>query len=68
MTHPEGEIDTESELTPVTREASVVDTEYVQEAPDEGETKVDEVVGKVVNRRKSYNTYFRIGFLYHINR
>ena len=29
----------------------------------EGENKVDEVVGKVINRRESYNIDFRIGVI-----
>ena len=45
MTHTEEEIYTEYEVAPVTREAPVGETKYVQEAADEGETKVDEVVG-----------------------
>ena len=36
MTHPEYERGNESELTSDTREASVGETKYVQEAADEG--------------------------------
>ena len=35
----------------------------MQEAVDEGETEVDEVVGKFINRRNSYNIYFQLGVL-----
>ena len=45
----------------MTRELSVGDTKYGQEAEYEGETEVDEVVGKVITRRKSYNIAFLIG-------
>ena len=62
MTHPEEEIDTEYEGIPVTREALGGETKYVQESVDEGETEVDEVVGKFSSRRKSYNIFFQIGF------
>ena len=33
----------------------------MQESADEGETKVDEVVGKVNNRRQSYYIGFQLG-------
>ena len=36
------------------------DTKYVQEAAYEVETEVDEVVDKVIKRRKSYNISFHI--------
>ena len=39
----------------MTRDSSGVDTKYVKEAAYEGETKVDEVVGRVIKRSKSYN-------------
>ena len=39
------------------------DTKAVQESAHEGETKVDEGVGKVIKRRKSYNTAFQIGVI-----
>ena len=48
----------------MTRETSGVDTKAVQEAAYEGETEVDEVVGKVIKRRKSYNIAFQIGGYY----
>ena len=32
----------------------------MQKSKYEGETKVDEVVGKFIKRRKSYNIYFKI--------
>ena len=35
----------------------------MQEAEYEGETEVDEVVGKVIKRRKSYNIAFQIGVI-----
>ena len=43
----------------MTREESGGEKKTVQEAVDEGETKVDEVVGKFIKRRKSYNIPFR---------
>ena len=43
------------------RELSGGDTKYLQEAEYEGETKVDEVVGKFIKRRKSRNIAFQIG-------
>ena len=46
---------------PVNRKESVGETEAVQESADEGETEVDEVLGTVINRRKSYDIYFQIG-------
>ena len=47
----------------MTRELSGVDTKSVQEAEYEGESEVDEVVGKVIKRRKSYNIAFLIGVI-----
>ena len=35
----------------------------MQEAAYEGGTDVNEVVGKVIKRRKSYNIAFEIGFI-----
>ena len=35
----------------------------MQEAEYEGETEVDEVVGKVIKRRKSYNIAFLVGVI-----
>ena len=35
----------------------------MQEAEYEGETEVDEVVGKVIKRRKLYNIAFLIGVI-----
>ena len=35
----------------------------MKEAAYEGETEDDEVVGKVIKRRKSYNTAFLIGVI-----
>ena len=46
----------------MTREVLGRDTKHVQEAVDEGETEVDELVGKFINRMKSYNIYFQLGF------
>ena len=47
----------------MTRELSGGDTKAVQEYEYEGETKVDEVVGKVIKSRKSYNITFLIGVI-----
>ena len=47
----------------MTRELSGGDTKAVQESEFEGETEVDEVVGKVIKRRKSYNIAFLIGVI-----
>ena len=47
----------------MTRELSGGDTQTVQEAEYEGETEVDEVVGKVIKRRKLYNVSFLIGVI-----
>ena len=44
----------------MTRESTGGDTKHVQEAAYQGETEVDEVVGKVTKRRKSYNVAFQI--------
>ena len=52
----------------MTGEESVVYTEAVQEAADEGETNVDEVVGKFIKRSESYNISFQLGFSYNMNR
>ena len=38
-----------------------VDKKYVQESAYEGEIEVDEVVEKVVKRRKYHNVPFRLG-------
>ena len=35
----------------------------MQEAEYEGETEVDKLVGKVIKRRKSYNTDFPVGVI-----
>ena len=61
VTHPEQEGYTEDELMNVTGESLVGETKYVQEDSDEGETKVDEVVGKFIRRRQSYYIDFQIG-------
>ena len=45
------------------RSLSGGDTKSVQEAEYEGETEVDEVVGKVIKRRKSYNISFPVGII-----
>ena len=45
----------------VTGEALVGETKYLQEAADEGETKVDEVVGTFIKMRQSYYIEFQIG-------
>ena len=42
-------------------EALVGETKYVHKSADEGETKVDEVIGKFIRRRQSYYTDFQIG-------
>ena len=46
------------------RESSGGDTKAVKEAAYEGENEVDEVVGKVIKRRKSYNIAFSDRFYY----
>ena len=46
----------------MTREASRGETKYVKEASYEGETEFDEVVGKFIKRRKSYNISFHLCF------
>ena len=50
-------------MTPVTRTLLGGDTKAVQESEYEGETEVDEVVGKVIKRRKSYNISILIGVI-----
>ena len=45
----------------VTGESLVGETKYLQEAADEGETKVDEVVGTFIKMRQSYYIDFQIG-------
>ena len=45
------------------REASVGDNKSVQAYSYEVETKVDEVVGKVIKRRKPYNITFQRGVI-----
>ena len=40
---------------------SVGETKYLQEDVDEGETKVDEVVGTFIKMRQSYYIDFQIG-------
>ena len=47
----------------MTRELSRGDTKAVQKSEYEGETEVDEVAGKVIRRRKSYNISFPIGII-----
>ena len=47
----------------MTREISGEDTKAVQKPEYEGETEVDEVVGKVNKRMKSYNIAFLIGVI-----
>ena len=42
----------------MTRELSGGDTKYLQESGYEGETEVDEVVGKFIKRRQSHNIAF----------
>ena len=44
-------------------EASGGYTKDVQEAAYEGETEVDEVVGRDIKRSKSYNISFQIGVI-----
>ena len=44
----------------MTRESSVGDIKDVKEYAYEGETEVNEVVGKVIKRRDSYNISFQI--------
>ena len=45
------------------REASDLNIKAVKEATYEGETEVDEVIGKVIKSSKSYNISFRIGVI-----
>ena len=45
----------------MTRESPGGDTKSFQESAYEGGTKFDEVVGKVMKRRKSYNIAFQVG-------
>ena len=40
----------------------------MQEAADEGETGVDEVVGKCIKKRKSYNISVQIGVLIYMKK
>ena len=47
----------------MTIESSVVESKSVQEAEYEGETKVDEVVGKFTKRSKFYNIAFYVGVI-----
>ena len=47
----------------MTRELLGGDTKAAQEYEYEGETEVDKVVGKFINRRKSYNIDFPIGVI-----
>ena len=61
VTHTEEEGDTEYQVTPVTGEASWRANKYVQEAVDGGETKVDEVVGKVIKTSQSYIIAIKLG-------
>ena len=52
----------------MTRELSGGDTKAVKKALYKGETESGEVVGKVINSRKSYNIAFQIGVtIYHKN-
>ena len=47
----------------MTRELSGGDTKAVQESEYKDETDVDEVAGKVIKRRKSYNIAFLVGVI-----
>ena len=47
----------------MTKYLSGEDTKAVQETEHEGETEVDEVVGKDIKRRKSYNISLPIGVI-----
>ena len=47
----------------MTRELAVGDTKAMQEAEYEGESEVDEVVGKVIRSSKPYNIDFMIGVI-----
>ena len=44
----------------MTREALGGDKKYVQKAAYEDETEVDEAVGKVIKKEKSYDIYIYI--------
>ena len=63
MTHTEEEGNTEAQVISVTIEASGGDTKTVKKSAYEGETEVDEVVGKGIKRSKSYNIEFQIGVI-----
>ena len=52
MNYPEEEVDIEAEVVHATGEGSGGYTKYFQEAVDEGETNVGEVVWRVINRRQ----------------
>ena len=68
VTHPEQEGYTEDELMNVTGESLVGETKYLQEAADEGETKVDEVQENLLGEGNPIILTFKQGFLYHMNR
>ena len=61
MIYTEEKIYTEYEGIPVTREISGGETKSVEESEYEGLTKVDEVLGKFIRWRQSYNIYFQLG-------
>ena len=44
----------------MTRESSGGETKSVQEYSHEGENEVDKVLGKVIERSKSYNISFKL--------
>ena len=47
----------------MTRELSELDTKAVKEASYDGETEVDVVLGKVIQRSKYYNIACQIGVI-----
>ena len=49
------------------RELSGGYTKSMHKVEYEGETEVDEVLGKFIKRSKYYNIYFQIVFLYYMN-
>ena len=58
VNNPEEEVDIESEGTHVTGYAPVGYIKSLQESSNEGKNKVDEVLGKVIKKRKSYDITF----------
>ena len=51
---------------PVTIKESLGYTEATQEASDEGETKIDKLVGEFIKRRKPYKISLQLVFTHHM--